>query len=238
VEGPTRPSRPLLVAFLAALLLWNLPYGGFLLYPFKLLATWMHEMSHGIVMLVSGAGFSHLTIFRDTSGRAYSEWMTGQFAAGAIASAGYLGTSIVGAVLLVVGRTVRAGRRVLYGLGAALALSLIWVHNGFGIAVVAVGAALFLLAARYLPDRPAHLLVNFVAAQACINAVIDIRVLFREVQVVDGHVVASSDAHRMATVSFGNHAFWATVWMILSFACFYLALRLLARRQRAAARAG
>ena len=27
--------------------LWNLPYGGIALYPFKLLATWLHEMSHG-----------------------------------------------------------------------------------------------------------------------------------------------------------------------------------------------
>jgi hypothetical protein len=231
-----RGSRALLVAFMAALFLWNLPYGGFLLYPFKLLATWMHELSHALVMLVSGAGVSHLEIFRDTSGRAYPEWVTGRFAAAAIASAGYLGTSLVGALLLVVSHTVRGARRVLYGLGGALAVTLaFWVDNPFGIAAVAVATGSCLLAARYLPDRPVLLFVNFVAAQACINAVLDIRVLFRPQQVVDGQVVGSSDAHRMAELTIGSHVLWATVWMLVSFVCFYLALRFILRRQRARA---
>ena len=39
--------RTLAIALLASLLLWNLPFGGVLLYPFKLLATWLHELSHG-----------------------------------------------------------------------------------------------------------------------------------------------------------------------------------------------
>ena len=46
---PTQ-RRALAIALLASLVLWNLPFGGFLLYPFKLLATWMHELSHGIVI--------------------------------------------------------------------------------------------------------------------------------------------------------------------------------------------
>jgi hypothetical protein len=235
---PGRDSRALLIAFMAALFLWNLPYGGLLLYPFKLLATWMHELSHGLVMLVSGAGFSHLEIFRDTSGLAHPERLSGRFAGAVIASAGYLGTALAGGTLLVVGQTARAARAVLYGFGGALALTLaLWVDNPFGIGAVAIATAFFLLAARYLPDRPAVLVVNFVAAQACINAVLDIRVLFRPQQVIDGRVMGASDAHRMADLTFGNHVLWATIWMLLSFGCFYLALRLNLRRQQAAAMA-
>jgi hypothetical protein len=46
--------RTLAVALLASLLLWNLPFGGVLLYPFKLLATWLHELSHGLAMMITG----------------------------------------------------------------------------------------------------------------------------------------------------------------------------------------
>jgi len=227
-----RQERALAAAFMAALLLWNLPFGGFVLYPFKLFATWLHELSHGLVMLVTGAGFSYLEIFRDTSGRAYPEWVTGTLARAAIVSAGYLGTALVGAALLVLGQSARAARRILYGLAAALFVTLVfWIENPFGVGAVAVGVAFFGLAARYLPDRAALLAVNFIAAQACINAVLDIRVLFRPQQVVDGKVVGGSDAHSMAQVSFGNHVLWATVWLVVSFVCFYAALRFLARRR-------
>src|SRR5262245_55911325 len=60
--------RTLAFALLASLLLWNLPFGGVLLYPFKLLATWLHELSHGLAMILTGVGFDHVTIYRDTSG--------------------------------------------------------------------------------------------------------------------------------------------------------------------------
>ena len=63
--------RTLAFALLASLLLWNLPVGGVLLYPFKLIATWLHELSHGLAMLVSGVGFDRVLIYRDTSGLAY-----------------------------------------------------------------------------------------------------------------------------------------------------------------------
>jgi hypothetical protein len=49
-SNPSEPTdrlelRTLAFALLASLLLWNLPFGGVLLYPFKLLATWLHELS-------------------------------------------------------------------------------------------------------------------------------------------------------------------------------------------------
>ena len=41
-------ERALVIALLASLVLWNLPFGGLVLYPFKLFATWLHELSHGL----------------------------------------------------------------------------------------------------------------------------------------------------------------------------------------------
>src|SRR5690606_38633538 len=103
--------RTLAIALLASLLLWNLPFGGILLYPFKLLATWLHELSHGIAMILTGAGFDHIVIYRDTSGLAYAYTSVGSLGTAIIAAAGYMGTPLWGAVLLVVTPTPQTARR-------------------------------------------------------------------------------------------------------------------------------
>ncbi len=99
--------RTLAIALLASLVLWNLPFGGVLLYPFKLLATWLHELSHGILMITTGAGFDHVLIYRDTSGLAYASHPIGAFGTALIAGAGYMGTPLWGVLLLVVTPTPR-----------------------------------------------------------------------------------------------------------------------------------
>jgi hypothetical protein len=234
LERVQRQERAIVLALLASLLLWNLPFGGLILYPFKLLATWLHEMSHGVVMLLTGAGFSHLEIFRDTSGIAFAERGVGGAGRTAIASAGYMGAALLGAALLVLSQTGRRARAILIGFAVALALSLLfWVRNDFGMGAVAIGALACLILARFGGESVSLLVVNFVAAQACINAVLDIRVLFRPQLVINGEVVGVSDAHNMAAASFGTHWMWAGVWLGWSFICFYAALRLAYLRQRA-----
>lgn len=222
-----RQEHALALALLVSLLLWSLPFGGFVLYPFKLLSTWVHEMGHGVAMMVTGAGFSRLEIFRDTSGLAFPVRGVPGPAGALIASAGYMGASLLGSLLLIVSQRWRRPRAVLIGLAVSLGVSLLfWVRNDFGQGVVAIGAIVLLLLARFAPDRLAALLASFLAAQSCINAVLDIRVLFRPVTFIDGEIVQVSDAHTMASVAFGPAGLWAGFWMAWSFACFYLALRL------------
>lgn len=219
-------ERALVIALLASMILWNLPFGGFLLYPFKLLATWLHEMSHGVVMFLSGAGFDYLEIYRDTSGIAHGKDAVGPAARAVIASAGYMGAASFGAMFLVLGQSKRGARSILAAIGVALALSaVIWVRNDFGITVVGIGAGVCILLATFTGERAAVYAVNFVAAQSCINAVLDVRVLFRTEMVINGEVVRNSDAHNMAKATFGNHWLWAVAWLVFSFAAFYLALR-------------
>jgi hypothetical protein len=235
LERADQQERALVLALLASLLLWNLPFGGLVLYPFKLLATWLHEMSHGILMLLTGAGFSHLEIYRDTSGIAFAQRGVGGAGRAAIASAGYMGAALLGATLLVLGQSARRARAILVGFAIALVLSLIfWVRNDFGMSAVAVAALICMAMSRFGGESAAMLLVNFVAAQACVNAVLDIRVLFRPTLVINGEVVRVSDAHNMAAASFGSHWLWAGVWLGFSFACFFVALRVIHLHQRGA----
>lgn len=224
--------RTLALALLASLMLWNLPFGGLLLYPFKLLATWLHELSHGLAMIVTGAGFDHVLIYRDTSGLAYAKSSVGSIGSAIIAAAGYMGTPVWGALLLVVTPDARTSRRALFvlaGLLVGTAITVVgdefggWATAGIGVAVAASAFA--------LPARWRVLVAHFIAAQSCVNALLDIRVLLRPSQVVNGVIAGMSDAHNMALSTFGTTADWAVWtwamgWLVWSLVVLYIALLL------------
>ncbi|HMG20183.1 MAG TPA: M50 family metallopeptidase, partial [Kofleriaceae bacterium] len=212
------------------------PVGGVLLYPFKLIATWLHELSHGLAMLVTGIGFDRVLIYRDTSGLAYGTNEAGAFGSAVIAAAGYMGTPLWGAVLLVISPNQRWARWALVALAALLigtALTVIDTPDGdrFGPwAIGAIGAACA-GAALLVPGRLRLAIAHFIAAQSCVDALLDIRVLLRPAQVVGGKVAGASDAHNMAMATFGTTATWAVwtwaiVWLLWSLAVLYVALRL------------
>lgn len=227
--------RTLAVALLASLLLWNLPFGGLVIYPFKLLATWLHELSHGIAMTITGAGFDYVLIYRDTSGLAYAKSSVGPFGTSIIAAAGYMGTPLWGALLLVVTPNARSARTALLVLAGLLLVSSFTViaarpDDSFGpwaVAGIGAGAAVCGLVLR---GRWRVAVAHFVAAQSCVNALLDIRVLMRPSQVVDGQFAGMSDAHNMAYATFGTTAdwavwLWAGIWLAWSLAVLYVALR-------------
>lgn len=233
--------RTLAIALLASLLLWNLPFGGILLYPFKLLATWLHEMSHGLVMIVTGNGLDRVAIYRDTSGLAHAGGAAGPTALAFIASAGYMGTALWGALLLVVTPTARAARVALLVFAALLGtttLLIIDAPNGdrFGQWAIGSMAVAVAVVAIALPAKWRVAVAHFVAAQACVNALLDIRVLLRPHQIVNGvETEARSDAHMMAMSTFGDDAkwavwFWSIAWLVWSIAVLFVALRLAMRR--------
>jgi hypothetical protein len=223
---PQHRQRALVAALLVSLLLWYLPSGGLVLYPFKLLATWMHELCHGVVMTLSGVGFERMDIYRDTSGLAFASGGANALGSAAIAAAGYMGTPLLGALILIAGQTRRGARAALTGLGAAMAVtSLFYISNDFGIAVVIGGAGLCAVGAMFASERLATVVVAFIAAQACINAVLDVRVLFRPEMVVNGEVMGASDAHAMAAATGGTPWMWAVIWLVWAFAVLFGALR-------------
>jgi hypothetical protein len=216
----------LVAALLGTLVLWNVPYGTIALYPFKIFATWLHESSHALLMLATGAGLDRLEIFQDTSGLAYPEHGVIPAAQVAISSAGYMGTAFFGALFLILGRTERGARWVLAGIAAAMAaIVALGVRNPFGVTALLAEAATLVAIARWGGERPCGFLVNFLAAQSCINAVLDIRVLFGSALYVDGQARSLSDADTVARLLGGPPALWASLWLIFSFALFYLALR-------------
>ncbi|MEZ4367410.1 MAG: M50 family metallopeptidase [Kofleriaceae bacterium] len=229
-------GRAWALALLASLVLWHLPLGGVVLYPFKLLSTWTHELSHAVVMTVTGAGFDRMEIFRDGSGLAYAHASLAGIGGAAIAASGYMGASTFGAVVLALASTARRARLALLGLGVVLAASAaLAIGNRFGQGTIAAMAVPVLAVAVLAPPRWVIAAAQLLAAQACVNAVLDIRVLFRPQLVVDGMAVGSSDAHAMAQATLGTSApwavsLWAGAWLAWSLGLLYIALRHVRRR--------
>ncbi|MDB5425345.1 MAG: hypothetical protein JWQ29_2761, partial [Phenylobacterium sp.] len=115
-----------------SVLLWQTHIGSLLLYPFTILATWFHEMGHGVAAMLTGSSFERLLIFPDGSGIAQS--MRPADASGLtnalIAASGPVGPAIAGSLLIIASRTDKATRAALAIVGLALIIStVIWVRT-------------------------------------------------------------------------------------------------------------
>jgi hypothetical protein len=186
------------------------PWAPFLLYPFKLFTTWVHECSHALMTVLVGGRVTSIAIEPDTSGLTRSLVPTGRVARGLVASAGYLGAAVVGCLLMAATRVAKWTRVILLGLGAVMLLTLVvWMRNLFGAAVVlAWGVGLVMLAGTRMANT-ARFLLCLLAVQVALNSVYDIRVLF----LIDR---GTSDAETMARIFLLPSWVWASTWMLMS----------------------
>lgn len=228
----TRQESYLLAIALATVVLWQLPFGQTLLYPFTLLAIWFHEMGHGLASMLLGARFEQLVLFAEGSGYAQSSWPAdtpGLFHA-LTAAAGLLGPSLVGAALIMASRTSRATRVALWLLGLALVLStVIWVRSLAGWIVLPTFAmAVLAIAARGSPGLQ-RLSVEFLGVQAAISIWRDIHYLFSDGGYVDGQPVVS-DTGAIADILLLPYWFWGGLITMTIAAILWGALRYAAAR--------
>jgi hypothetical protein len=214
--GLSQDDKLVLWLLAGTIVLMNIPYGQYPLYPFKLFATWIHECFHGLAALVSGGSVQSVEIFTDTSGVTRSVLPRSTAAAALVSTMGYMGTSIVGAILLVMRNKPSLQRWALVVIALGMVLSIVfWIRNGFGLGVTAALAVAIGFLALRASNRFASIATSVLASQACVNAVLDIRVLYS--------VSGQSDAAAMANTVGLWPWFWASLWLLLSGALFWLA---------------
>jgi hypothetical protein len=203
--------RWLWIAAAVSLVVSLTPWADLALYPFRLFTTWIHECGHALATVLVGGQVTAVTIDPDGSGLTHSLVPTTRLARGIVASAGYLGSALVGCLLIAATRADRRAHLLLGGVGLFMALTLLlWIRNLFGAGVVVLWAAVLLVLARRGLGQAARFLVGLLAIQVALNAVFDIRVLY----LVDG----PSDAVTMARLFLLPAWFWATAWMLTAIA--------------------
>lgn len=149
------PRRSLIFAAAIAWLLEHLvPFGRLVLYPFTLLATWVHETGHGLAGLATGGVFERLVIYWDASGYALCRVGVGWRQA-VVSLGGLWAPPLVGALLLATARGPRRARLALLALGGLMLLTLVlWVRSPAGYIAVPLTAALIgWVAWRASPER-------------------------------------------------------------------------------------
>ncbi len=206
----------LIAVGMVSVLAWQIPNGSLVLYPFTLLATWFHEMGHGLAAIAAGGSFVRLDLFPDGSGLA--RYTLPADAAGGlrqalIAAGGPFGPALAGAFLIRLSPHVRASRVVLGVLAVVMLASVaLWIRAPFGMAMIGTIGAVLVVVAVKASDRVAHFVVNLLGVQAIISTFRQVDYLFTESIEIDGQHMLS-DTGRMADVLTMPHWAWA-VWII------------------------
>jgi hypothetical protein len=209
----TRPD----VLFLAGLsllltFLWRVPFLGMIFYPFRLLNTFVHELSHGFAALITGGRFDRFVVHPNREGLAHIRGGN-RFI---VVSAGYLGPALFGGALILLSATEIAVQTILLGLGLGLAIAcMLFVRNVFGFATGLLLAASLAAAGWFLADRAATFLFALLAMQmplAAANSLID---LVRISMGPPGREQLS-DAQVMARVTHIPAVVWALLWLVIA----------------------
>lgn len=211
-------GRFLILAGLATIIIWQIPYGLQILYPFTLLATYAHEMGHGLAAMLTGADFEQLVLYPNGSGFArYRGHDIGRLSRAFIAAGGLLGPSFAGATLLTLASKTGKHRFLLKLLSVLmLASGLIWARSLFSLAFAMSFAAAFWFFSRTKGSAPAFI-IHLVAVQLCLSVFRDLNYMFSDAAVVDGKV-SLSDVSQISQALFLPYWFWGGLVAISSFA--------------------
>src|SRR5436190_16779784 len=110
LSNDARPqAMTLLLAAVLSIALWFIPFAEVLTYPFRIFVTFIHEGGHALAALVTGNSVASLSIATNASGETYTT-QGGLFSQVLISSAGYIGATAFGALLLILIRKAVAAR--------------------------------------------------------------------------------------------------------------------------------
>lgn len=185
--------------------LWN----TWFVYPLKILVVFFHEMSHGLVAILTGGKIIEIQVVAAQGGVCVTlggnRFLT--------LTAGYLGSLVWGGLILVLAAKTRYDREIAFALGVLMVLvSLIWVRPfasfGFGFGL---GSGIALVASGfYLSERLNDFFLKVVGLTSCMYAVLDIKS-----DILDRPSVRS-DAAMLAEETGIPTMVWGVLWIVVA----------------------
>ncbi|KAF3069634.1 hypothetical protein GL218_07964 [Daldinia childiae] len=194
-------------------ILWNVPYVRWSLWPFKMLVIAFHEFGHAITACCTGGRVKSISLDPREGGVTH---MVGGKSAITL-PAGYLGSSLIGALLIFCGFDIVASKIASMVLGVCFLLTLWWGKRDW-LTIVTILLAVGLLVAFWFiaHAEPLRFLVLFIGVMSSLYSVWDIcdDLILRKVN--------SSDASVFAERYGGSSQCWGVIWSIIS-VCFMAA---------------
>lgn len=233
-EAPTTSRRALVTAAILTVVIEHVvPFGRLVLYPFTLLATWVHEMGHGLTALLVGGTFSSLDIFGNASGLAHINTARG-FPYALSCMGGLLAPPLVGAATLALGRGPKRARVLLLALAATLVLSLaIWVRTLAGWIAMPIVAAVVAGFGLWGSARERVVFAQFIGLVLGLDTIAGIDYLFSSSAMVGGRERPSDVA--LIVGELGSFIpLWGALIAAVSLGALFLGLRVAWRAPGAA----
>ncbi|KAJ5732423.1 hypothetical protein N7493_003904 [Penicillium malachiteum] len=191
-------------------ILWNVPYLRYSLWPFKMLVIAFHEFGHAITACCTGGRVESISLDPHEGGVTH---MRGGMSAVTL-PAGYLGSSIIGALLIFAGFDIVASKVASFVLGVCFLLTLWWARKDW-LTIMTIFIAIGLLVACWFIAHAEALrwFVLFIGVMSSLYSVWDIcdDLILRKVN--------SSDASVFAKKYGGSSQCWGVIWSIISL-CF------------------
>lgn len=212
VTSPVRlhPARAaaLVGLVVASLFFWD----SAVLLPFKLLSVMGHETGHALASLLVGGTVDRVSLGLDQGGECLSRIPDGFIARVMVYSAGYVGSSIIAVLLLVLSFRFDA-RRFMLGLACAwlAVMGFFYARDAFTLFFSLGMAVVFGVGAKWLPKELVGAFNAFIATFTALYAVMDLKD-----DLWNSAVRAHSDAQLLANLTIVPALVWAALWTMLS----------------------
>ncbi|MEM9579339.1 MAG: M50 family metallopeptidase [Pseudomonadota bacterium] len=192
--------------------LWPTP----VILPLKILTVFLHELSHGLAAILTGGSIVSLSISPEIGGLAVTRGGN-RFV---ILNAGYLGSLVFGALILLTALRTNADKLLIAAFGILMiAIAALYMREMFALAFCLGTGALMLASARYLPRDVNDLALRLIGLTSVIYVPFDI---FSDT-IARSHL--RSDARLLSEDIGGPTVVWGALWLILSLIVIGLCLR-------------
>lgn len=200
-----REAVLLSVVVVVVFALWDTVF----VYPLKILTVLFHEMSHALAALLTGGEVLAIHLTSQQGGAC----LTRGGNAFLVTSAGYVGSMLFGAALILASARSRAHRGLVRALGLVVLLvtvSVVGLKSPFAFVFGLLAGAALLAAGWKLSEHACELILKVVGVTSCLYALFDIRddVLLRP--------GIGSDADRLAAMTGVPTLVWGVLWIGLA----------------------
>jgi hypothetical protein len=215
-----RKEQKLLVwVCVAALAVWIVTPLRFLLLPLIYYNTHIHELCHALAALVTGGRVNVIEVY--ASGSGLTETMGGS--AVFISSAGYVGSAVVGGMLVFGSRRAESAKKMLWVAAGFLAFAMMFFVRGDVVGVLSGLAWIAALGAgaKFLKGDHAVFAAQFLGVQQCLTSAH----AFLALIAVTANDLGHSDAANMEKVTRVPAIVWSVVWLLFGLAVIGLGVR-------------
>lgn len=203
----------------AALAVWVVTPLRFLLLPLIYYNTHIHELCHALAAIATGGRVNLIEVLANGSG--VTQTVGGNSLL--ISSAGYVGSAVVGGILVFGSRRGDSAKRMLWLAAGFLALSMVLFVRGDAVGILTgIGWIVVLsLCARFLNGDHAVFAAQFLGVQQCLTSAHAFLALIN----VAANDLGHSDAANMENVTRVPAIVWAVGWLLFGLAAIGVGIR-------------